>query len=105
MSVFSSNHNDGLCKLPIVTLVVGDTAIPNVSVRILHYDGKFDVEANWSTADLPEPAEWSIAALHRKAQEIATRYEIESYFAGLDPASDEDTRFFTGRSLGPFQLG
>jgi hypothetical protein len=40
-------------------------------------------------------------ALHQYAMQLSQRYHLDRYYAGLDPASDEETRFFTGTVRGP----
>lgn len=40
--------------------------------------------------------------LYDFAAYLAEANGIDSYFAGLEPASDEDTRLFTGKEKGPY---
>ncbi len=42
-----------------------------------------------------------ITALHGWALEFKDTIKASSVYCGLDPASDEDTRFFTNSKLGP----
>ncbi|MCG8554618.1 MAG: hypothetical protein MJD61_04915 [Proteobacteria bacterium] len=80
-------------------VVLGD-----VHVRCLRYDGDFyDVEINFRLKDSVAPSTKALVeALHAFACRLADHAGVESYFAGLEPAADEDTRIFTGKDEGPY---
>lgn len=78
--------------------------VPDVALRLLK-TGKdcFDVEFNLDVDDVAQLISLA-SGLHSLARGLAQRHSVGSYFAGLEPAADEDTRLFTGESLGPFQF-
>ncbi len=79
-------------------------ALINANVRILRYDGDvYDIEVNFVPleAACAEP-EALTTALHEFAMHMSREHGIASFYAGLEPASDEETRFFTGAERGPY---
>jgi hypothetical protein len=89
-------------RLAHVTMECG--AVPNVGLRLLRTgDDRFDVELNVDLDDVDSPAALA-SALHALARGLAGRNAVTSYFAGLEPAADEDTRLFTGETEGPLRF-
>lgn len=78
------------------------TVLVDVSVRILRYGNQYDVVVLFeSDLEWAGPFGEIMDALHEYAMKLSQRHNVKSYYAGLDPAMDEDTRFFTGTSRGP----
>lgn len=77
--------------------------IPNVNVRILRLPAGIDLELN---LDLDDVADLDLLAneLHWLARELAGQPSTIHYFAGLEPAADEDTRIFTDEMVGPLRF-
>lgn len=83
--------------------------LPNGSVlqdpiiRVLRGGSRFEIEMNWKLT-----ADYDIVALqlglHEFANQLARRHGISAYYAGLEPASDTNTRIFTGEDSGPCEL-
>lgn len=91
-------HGDYLAEraAPTAELPAGPT-LKNLHVRVLRYEGdKLDIELNF---DLSEQAfngrSWQLA-LRDFSVLTAREAGVTSFFGGLEPAIDEDTRFFTG---------
>jgi len=78
----------------------------NVHLNILRYEEKtYDIEINFDLNDVKENKLIRLEqAFYIYASNIANRNNIKSYYAGLEPAHDEDTRFFTGNTMGPLKL-
>ena len=95
----------GLWEVEIASLVLepGFT-IPNAHLRLLRYeDIIYDVELNFTTSSLkPELLPRFVDTLHRFARQLAVKHSITSYYSGLEPAADEETRLFTGSERGPY---
>jgi len=78
-------------------------SLHQVHVRILRYDqDQFDVELNF----IVDYRDWPDAcilydAMLRYTEMVASKYRIESRYAGMEPAVDEDTRIFTNGCKGP----
>ncbi|WAS96430.1 hypothetical protein [Nannocystis punicea] len=83
---------------------MGCRLVPNVGLRLLKTgDDCYDVEVNLDLDDVDEPSTIA-SALHDFARDLARRNDVASYFAGLEPAADEDTRIFTGETQGPLRF-
>lgn len=91
------------------TIRIGEFVLPalgtitDAAIRVLHVDAAWDVELNFDLDDLAAP-ELLTSALHEFARTLAERHGVTLYYAGLEPAVDEDTRLFTGLVLGPLRL-
>lgn len=89
-------------KMPNLDLG-GGLVLRNARLRLLRYEGSFDVEINFVLRDAEGgPLEGVIERLHKFAMDLSRRHNVMVYYAGLEPASDEDTRFFTGPVRGPY---
>lgn len=72
-------------------------------IRIIRCKDGFDVEINWLLSAGPGVTALQFG-LHDFANQIALKYGVLVYYAGLDPAIDTDTRIFTGAHSGPCGL-
>lgn len=77
--------------------------VPNVGIRSFRYDSQYDLEINVDLDDV-ENMERLVDVTFEFAQGAAAVLGIENYFAGLEPASDVDTRLFTMSARGPLHL-
>jgi hypothetical protein len=84
-------------NLKIMELIIG-----SVLVRILKYDGVFDIDLSFDENDVGLRGRAVLDALLTYSKEMADKFEVANCFYGVEPASDEDTRFFTSGELGPF---
>jgi hypothetical protein len=104
---FENNLEANCIDIPLGRLSFNsDVIIDNVHLRLLNYEKqKFDVEINFNLEDIINTSTMRIeTVLFNYSLGIANRNGIDNYFAGIDPASDEVTRFFTGKKLGPYSL-
>ncbi len=76
-------------------------SLREVLIRAIKYDAIFDLEISF---DLNQQVELSDVMLCTYFVKIAHLYQIPQVYGGLEPAEDEETRFFTGASLGPMNL-
>lgn len=76
----------------------------DVHVRFLRYDDDvYDVEVNFRLRNATAPSHDAVVeALYGFAASLAEANGIDAYFAGIEPALDEDTRMFTGKERGPY---
>jgi len=76
------------------------TVIPVVFLRIFRYGKKIDVEISFASSD----AGW-VAQVMRSAKEffkvLPRKFGIKNIYAGMEPSSDEETRYFTNDTCGP----
>ncbi|WP_141734311.1 hypothetical protein [Oligoflexus tunisiensis] len=70
-------------------------------VRIIKYDEKYDLEVS---IDLKKQAPLSNIMLSKFFATLAQEHQVKQVYGGLEPASDEDTRIFTGFDIGPVAL-
>ncbi len=85
----------------------GLSGVPGVVLRILPLEhARWDVELSVSLDDLGDASALP-PALHALARKLAAQHEVSRYYAGLEPAQDEETRIFTGEQTGPllFPIG
>lgn len=75
-------------------------------IRVLCYgDSIYDVEVNFTIGDIESVERSRLAEdLQAFAMKLTESIGSTTFFAGLEPASDEDTRIFTGNQLGPLYL-
>lgn len=89
-------------EVPVLD-VGGRVALRDVHVRLLRYDGDvYDVEINFIPASAAGTNPFVMRAVHDYANGLGTKHAVTRYFAGMEPASDEDTRYFTGTEIGPY---
>ncbi|MCP4614420.1 MAG: hypothetical protein GY845_37530 [Planctomycetes bacterium] len=80
--------------------------IERVHLRILRYEGTiFDIELNFTINDIKNDYNANfVEAFQDFANKCANKVGIQSYYAGLEPAADLDTRIFTGNERGPYRM-
>jgi hypothetical protein len=96
---------DSMAYYFVAELDIGGVA-PLVRVRhrvVRHSGGSFDVEVNFDTDDLDGGPD-RVGALHAFSTRLARKHGVETYYGGIEPAVDLDTRMFTGRELGPVRF-
>ena len=72
-----------------------------IGIQIYKYSDKYDLNIDFddrSIRTLP------IIYLQNWAGLIAKELDTKLFFCGIEPASDEETRFFTGAILGPLKF-
>ena len=97
--------DEGVREVILKSLTLGTgVTLSDVHLRLLCYDeAVYDVEVNFRLREAEvRPGHELIAAFHAVATDIAEANGVASYFAGLEPATAEDTRMFTGRQRGPY---
>lgn len=96
---------EGVCEHEISRLELGDkVALKNAHLRVLRYDHDvYDVEINFVVAEVrSESPDSLLEALHEFSIRLGRALGVTSFYAGLEPASDEETRYFTGPVRGPY---
>ena len=84
-----------------------DTTAPNALLRMFNYkecaETKTDIELSFEFDGTADKAPL-FAALHDLSIRLAEAHRIDTYYGGLEPAVDAETRLFTGKIVGPLQL-
>lgn len=97
------DFDGGICALiNLQAMKVGDITLPNVLLRLVKYEDLYDIDFNFDPNELESISMMNLVAeLHRHVKDIALKYKVGNLYGGLEPASDEDTRYFTGDEVGP----
>jgi len=87
--------------LVMCEFVVGaSTLIPLAFLRIFRYEGKIDIEISFDASDI----KWVnrvMCSAKEFSKELPRKFGIKNIYGGMEPASDEDTRYFTNDEFGP----
>ena len=83
---------------------IGPLNIPDVMFRLLKHDEVFDIDFNFRYDDFKRLGGTSpISSLQEGVRKLALDFGAANYYAGMEPASDLDTRFFTNEKFGPLR--
>lgn len=99
---FISLSEDASLIVKLNNLNIAGNIIPSVLLRLIKYGDQFDIDFNFDEADIAGMGTTALMKqLHVCVSELGKEYQVSDWFGGLEPASDEDTRYFTGSELGP----
>lgn len=102
LELFLNSQHSGIAIINLEYFRLGSVIFPDVLIRLEKYNGFFNVDFNFKPQDLKkESMETFVAELHKYSREVAKKFNLDTFFAGMDPAEDEETRFFTNDDLGP----
>ncbi|MFR0716831.1 hypothetical protein ACLUS7_17420 [Enterobacterales bacterium BD_CKDN230030183-1A_HGKHYDSX7] len=74
--------------------------LPLVLLRVIQYKRKVDVELSFNCVPSFDIGHVMLA-MQGCADALSKKFHIKEFYGGLEPASDVDTRYFTGNALGP----
>lgn len=95
------HFNGDLCVLiRLQQMKAGSVVLPKVLLRLVKYGDSYDVDFNFDLSE-PKNVPLSMKYLHMFAIEIAKDFEAKNIFGGMEPASDDNTRYFTNQKAGP----
>lgn len=77
--------------------------VDSTLVRVIKYQGKFDLEISFDERDFWLYGVDAVSALFAYSKEVDKKFEFVNCYFGMEPASDEATRFFTNDVLGPLK--
>lgn len=85
-------------------LMLGETVLHEVLIRLVKYGGSYDVDLNFDPRSLVGGSKSAVLVqLHQYAKFIRSNFSLATFYCGLEPASDEDTRYFTDDEVGPLK--
>ena len=100
-----ATQGDAAVVLSPISMVTDAIHLETGAVRILRYGQDYDVEFTWELDEGGStPIEDMITAVHRAAVAVAKEHDVKYYYGGLEPARDENTRFFTETIRGPLLM-
>lgn len=100
------NINEDMCVLiKLQDMKASSVLVPDVLLRLVKYGEEFDVDFSFDASKLKNIDEPLITKhLHAFAEEMAKDVKLKNFFGGMEPASDESTRYFTNKNTGPLSL-
>ena len=98
---FLSLSNDASLIIKLAHLNLAGSIIPSVLLRLVKYNDQFDIDFNFHESDIAEGATALMKKLQLYISDLGKEYQVSGWFGGIEPASDEETRYFTGRIFGP----
>lgn len=92
---------DATVLINMQAMNVGDIVLPTVQLRLVKYGNQYDIDFNFDSNELVNiDTMLLIKEVHSFSKNLAYKHSITSFFCGMEPASDEDTRYFTNEELG-----
>lgn len=102
IEAFLNLSDDACLSIKLSTLKIDGIAIPSVLLRLLKYNDQFDIDFNFNESDIENISTTALMTkLHSYTTKLGESYEVGHWFGGMEPASDEDTRYFTDNKFGP----
>ncbi len=99
---FLSFDGDVTVFVNIGAMRLESLVLPKVQLRLLKYANQYDIDFNFDSNELDGISTTIlIKQLHACVKKLAMNCNVSSFFGGMEPASDEDTRYFTNEELGP----
>lgn len=87
------------------TLKLEHINLSKVLIRLTKYERLFDIDFNIDIENCRNINKKTfIRELQNEVSKLADNHQVTSYFAGMEPAVDKNTRYFTGNVIGPLQL-
>ncbi|WP_242206202.1 MULTISPECIES: hypothetical protein [unclassified Pseudomonas] len=80
-----------------------DVSVNSALIRILKYQGGFDLDISFDEDDDGLADVDGVGAFFAFSKEVAKKFEFGNCYFGMEPASEENTRFFTNDVLGPLK--
>ena len=81
---------------------IDSIVISSVLLRLVKYGDQFDIDFNFDERDVRNMSTTVLMKkIHQYVVDLGKRHEVNHWFGGMEPASDEDTRYFTDNKLGP----
>lgn len=101
---FLNLMDDASLIIKLSSLNIAGCSIPSVLLRLVKYGDQYDIDFNFDESDITGMDTMALMKqLHGYVCELGKRYEVGDWFGGIEPASDEDTRYFTGNEFGPLR--
>lgn len=93
--------SDGAFYFNFLDYSLNDILLSNVGFQIIKYDKVYDL--NLSIEEKKVRQKVSILELQKRVALLAEELKSTNYYCGYEPAIDEETRLFSGFSLGPLK--
>ncbi|MEE1880860.1 hypothetical protein V0R55_11860 [Pseudomonas soli] len=80
--------------------VSNKVSLPLVLLRVIKWEDRLDIELSFNSTPADDLSD-IMQALHAYVSGLAGRFSIPVFYGGMEPAIDNDTRYFTNETLGP----
>lgn len=97
-----NNSSDGAFYFNFSDFKLKELELSGVGFQIYKYNNKYDLNIHIREKEMTQII--SIFTLQNWAALIATEVSAKAYCCGYEPATDKETRFFTGQTLGPLKI-
>lgn len=84
-----------------IELRLNDIVLSGVGFQIIKYDNVYDLNLSIEEKEIRQKV--SILDLQKWVASLAEELKTTNYYCGYEPAMDEETRIFSGVSLGPLK--
>jgi hypothetical protein len=96
-----SFSGDITALIKLEEMKINGIVLPLVLLRLVKYNDLYDIDFNFDRAELKHiDMSKLIKALHISTSSLAKENDVKNWFAGMEPASDENTRYFTNNERG-----
>lgn len=97
-----SFESDVSVLINLQNLTTENIELPKVLLRLVKYGEQYDIDFNFEVDTLDDAnLKLLITSLHHDVNKIAIAHNVDRFYCGLEPASDESTRYFTNGNMGP----
>ncbi len=96
------NSSDGLFAFKFSKFDLTGISLSHVVFLLYKYDDKYDLNCFFDMSELKRLV--TLPTLQHWAELLAKELNVTDYYAGYEPAIDEETRFFTRNILGPLKF-
>jgi hypothetical protein len=96
------NSSDGAFYFNFSDFKLNELELSGVGFQIYKYNDKYDLNLHIMEKEVTEII--PILTLQNWAGLLATEVIAKAFYCGYEPAMDEETRFFTGKTLGPLKF-
>jgi len=79
-----------------------DIILSRVGFQIYKYENIYDLTLVIEERELRHQV--SILGLQKRAESLAEELKVTNYYCGFEPAADEETRLFSGNTIGPLKI-
>lgn len=89
------------------SLIMGELKIDNADMWIEFYpnDNNYvDFLINFMISDIERFLTYDIPRIMFYSHNLSEKVEVKNYYCGLEPAIDDETRFFTKTEIGPIKV-
>lgn len=93
--------SDGSFYFNFLDYGLKDILLSRVGFQIFKYDNFYDLSLSIEEKEIRQKV--SILDLQKRVASLAEELKTTNYYCGYEPAMDEETRIFSGVSLGPLK--